>query len=218
MDDGSRDPDRDLPSIRASDNEREATVQLLQDSYAEGRLTLAEFDERTTQAYGARFQTDLAELTRDLVLAHRPSGTHPAPRHDSAPARRVSGQTGPSTSLAIMSGCERGGPWTVPDGHTTVAVMGGVELDLRQASLQTHELTIRAFSFMGGIEIVIPDDVHVDIDGVGIMGYFGEESNDGEKSRPVRQAPPGAPRIRVTGLAVWAGIAVRRVPRDPHAN
>lgn len=221
MDDGPTEPARDLPSLRASDSEREATALLLQRSYTEGRLTLAEFDERTTRAYGARFQSDLAELTRDLAPAHQGDGSrtvqHTAPVPP--PVRRVTGGSGPARSLALMGGCDRAGGWTVTDGHTAVAVMGGITLDLRQAGLQSQDVTIRAFAFMGGIEIVVPDDVHLDVDGIGVMGGFGEEPDaysGGGDRRPVRQAPPGAPRVRITGLAVWAGVGIRRVPAAPH--
>lgn len=214
-------PDRDVPSIRASDSEREATVQLLQQSYAEGRLTLAEFDDRTTSAYGARFQSDLAELTRDLSPAHSPAhppahqgdGFRPVQHTASTPARRVTGGSGPGTSIAVMSGVERTGAWTLPAEHTTVAVMGGVEIDLRAADLQARETTIRAFALWGGIEIYVPDDIHVHVEGIGLMGAFSEASANDDDHRPVRQPAPGAPVIRVVGLALMAGIEVRRVPR-----
>lgn len=219
MDDGTPDPapdpGRDLPSLRASDTERETTVMMLQNSYSEGRLTLAEFDERTTLAYAARFQSELAELTQDLPAVRSTHDDRPEVRRAELPARRVTGGSGPSTSLAVMGGVERTGVWTLPAEHTVFAMMGGIEIDLRRANLQGHETTIRAFAIMGGVEIIVPDDVHVDVEGLGVMGWFGEESGESKKDpRPVRQAPPGAPTIRVTGLALMAGIGVRRVPRD----
>ncbi|MCT1514898.1 DUF1707 SHOCT-like domain-containing protein [Dietzia cercidiphylli] len=214
MDDARSDPDRDLPSIRASDHEREATARFLQQSFSEGRLTLAEFDERTTKAYGARFQSDLAELTRDLSPARRDVRSAPAVHHDAAPARRITGGGGPSTSLAVMGGCERRGTWTVPAEHTAFALMGGVELDLREAALQAHETTIRAFAIMGGVEILVPDDIHVEVEGLGLMGGFSEASGKWKPDpRPVRQPPAGAPVVRITGLALMGGVDVRRVPR-----
>ena len=200
MDDGTPDPDRTpdaVPSLRASDAERDETARRLQDAFSEGRLTLAEFDERTTRAYAARFRDELGELTRDL-----------------SPARRDAGPgTGPSTSLAIMGGCERAGAWTLPADHTAVALMGGIEIDLREATLQSNQTTIRAFAVMGGIDILVPDDIHLEVEGLGIMGGFAEESGEwAPDPRPVRQAPPGAPRVRVTGLALMGGVGVRRVP------
>lgn len=219
MDHGIEDPDRNIPAVRASDAERHMTAQILQQAFSEGRLTMAEFDDRTAEAYQARFQTDLAKLTADISpVSQRDGGVHGLHSDtDSgrAPANRVTGGAGPSTSLAILGGCERKGPWTLPAVHTTVAIMGGVAIDLTQATLQSAETTIRAFAVWGGIEIVVPDDINVVVDGLGLMGGFAEESGNWRKDpRPVRQAPPGAPTIRITGLAVMGGIGIRRVPRD----
>ena len=55
--------------IRASDLDRERAVEALRDQYAEGRLTLEEFDERTSAAYAAKTWTDLRELTSDLPVS-----------------------------------------------------------------------------------------------------------------------------------------------------
>jgi Domain of unknown function (DUF1707) len=52
--------------IRASDQERESVVDVLRDAYADGRLTLDEFEERTSAAYAAKTWADLGELTADL--------------------------------------------------------------------------------------------------------------------------------------------------------
>jgi hypothetical protein len=52
--------------IRASDQERESVVDVLRDAYADGRLTLDEFEERTSAAYAAKMRADLKELTADL--------------------------------------------------------------------------------------------------------------------------------------------------------
>ena len=218
MDHGTPDPDRNLPEVRASDAERHETARLLQDAFAEGRLTMSEFDERTEQAYQSRFRGELAELTVDLSPARPPFDTRPEVRpgtqQDRTPANRVTGGTGTSASVAVMSGCERSGVWTVADNHTAVAVMGGIAIDLREARLQSNEITIRAFAFWGGIEILIPDDLHLVMDGFGLMGGFAEESGTWKQDpRPVRQPPPGAPTVRVTGLALMGGVGVRRVPR-----
>ncbi|OAV76712.1 DUF1707 domain-containing protein [Dietzia sp. 111N12-1] len=215
MDDAMREPDRHLPSVRASDAERDATARLLQESFSEGRLTLAEFADRTSRASAARFRSELIELTHDLPIAHHEHDSTPATRPHGAPARRVTGASGPASSLAIMGGVERAGAWTLPSVHTAFALMGGIEIDLRGASLQSHETTIRAFAIMGGIDIYVPDDVRVEVEGIGLMGGFGEESGHWKPDpRPVRQAPPGAPVIRVAGLALMGGIGVRRVPRS----
>ena len=56
-------------AVRASDAEREHTVALLQRSFAEGRLTQAELEERAGAAYTARTRAQLRDLTADLPVA-----------------------------------------------------------------------------------------------------------------------------------------------------
>lgn len=54
--------------IRASDHERDSVVDVLRDAYTDGRITLAEFEERTAAAYASKTWTDLRELTSDLPV------------------------------------------------------------------------------------------------------------------------------------------------------
>jgi hypothetical protein len=54
------------PPVRASDADREQTVALLQRSFADGRLTQAELEDRAAAAYAARTTTELHQLTIDL--------------------------------------------------------------------------------------------------------------------------------------------------------
>ncbi|HEY4464397.1 MAG TPA: DUF1707 domain-containing protein [Streptosporangiaceae bacterium] len=57
--------------IRASDDDRERTVEVLREAYAAGRLDLDEFDERTSTAYSAKTWDGLRELTSDLPAQPR---------------------------------------------------------------------------------------------------------------------------------------------------
>lgn len=70
-----RGPDPD-PPIRASDAERDRTAALLQRHFADGRLTLAELEERIAGAYDATTREQLRALTVDLPAYHvTPQGT-----------------------------------------------------------------------------------------------------------------------------------------------
>lgn len=53
-------------ALRVSDHDRNAVLRRLQRAVGEGRLTLAEFEERTEGALSARTHGDLADLTADL--------------------------------------------------------------------------------------------------------------------------------------------------------
>lgn len=52
--------------VRVSDAEREEVAQRLRAAATDGRLTLAEADERQALAYAAQFHHDLAPLSADL--------------------------------------------------------------------------------------------------------------------------------------------------------
>jgi len=54
------------PPVRATDRDRDATIDVLQESYATGRLTADEHAARVGQAMAARTYADLDRLTADL--------------------------------------------------------------------------------------------------------------------------------------------------------
>ncbi len=56
-------------AVRASDDERSQVQSVLNDAYAEGRLTRDEWDERATALAGPMTYADLARLTADLPSA-----------------------------------------------------------------------------------------------------------------------------------------------------
>jgi hypothetical protein len=202
--------DEPLPAEqrRASHADREHVAERLRDAAGDGRLTLEELEERLDAAFAARTYGELDRLTIDLP---EPDGRLPArarstPAPGAAVPRRVTGREGKRWSLALMSGCTRRGRWAVGDGHAAVAVMGGIDLDLREAELQSRRVVIRAFALMGGIDIVVPDDCVMEVSGLGLMGGFDHH----DKADP---PPAGAPVVVVQGLAVMGGVSVVRRPR-----
>ena len=118
------------------------------------------------------------------------------------PASRIGGTPRNKFSIAIMSGARRMGSWVLPRRYVAVAVMGGVELDLRAARFSEPEVTLHAYTLMGGIQITVPEDVDVDVSGIAFMGGF-----DHNASGP---GVPGAPRVKVIGFALMGGVEVRR--------
>ena len=185
--------------MRVSDSDREQAAEVLREAAGHGRITMDELDERLELAYAAKTYGDLAAVTRDLpqqgrapVMAQR------------APVSRIGGTPRSKFSVAIMSGARRTGRWVVPRSYVSVAVMGGVELDLREAQFSEPEVTIHAYTVMGGIEITVPEDIDVDVSGIAFMGGF-----DHNASGP---GVPGAPRLRVIGFALMGGVDVRRKP------
>jgi hypothetical protein len=62
---------RQDPGLRASDTERESTVELLREHGAAGRLDVEELEQRVGAAYAARTRGDLATLLDDLPRAQQ---------------------------------------------------------------------------------------------------------------------------------------------------
>jgi len=185
--------------MRVSDSDREQSADVLREAAGHGRITMDELDERLELAYAAKTYADLAAVTRDLPgPAQAPTAVQPAM------AGRIGGTPRSKFSVAIMSGARRMGRWVVPRSYVSVAVMGGVELDLREAQFAEPEVTIHAYTVMGGIEITVPGDVDVDVSGIAFMGGF-----DHNASGP---GVPGAPRVRIIGFALMGGVDVRRKP------
>ncbi len=54
------------PDLRIGDAERDLTTRQLRECFAQGRLTMDEFNDRLTKALAATTQRDLDRLTADL--------------------------------------------------------------------------------------------------------------------------------------------------------
>jgi hypothetical protein len=117
--------------------------------------------------------------------------------------RIVGGEGSSSWAVAIMSGFQRKGTWTVPKRFTCFAFWGGGEIDLREANFADGEVEINCVAIMGGVEVIVPPGVEVVVRGIGIMGGFDHR----EEGVP---REPGAPRVIVTGFAFWGGVGVER--------
>ncbi len=207
----------DPRDMRCSDTDREAVAEVLRGAMADGRLDYDELSDRLDKAYAARTYRELEPLVLDLPGA---GGVNlPAPR-PGAPARpvpaapgaldRIGGEASSGSAIAVMGGATRKGAWVVPPSFTAVAIMGGVELDLRQARFEVPSVTINAVAFWGGIEIRAPADVRVVVDGVGIMGGFeGPRDDAGDRSSD------GGVTVRVTGVALMGGVEVKRKGHGP---
>ena len=118
-----------------------------------------------------------------------------------APSREVATHVPEQTViLGLLGGGVRRGAWHPARYNYAIGVLGGAELDFRECALPPVT-DIRAFAVMGGVEIVVPPDVIVETSGVGILGGF-------EQVSTASTAPPGAPVIRVTGLAFMGGVEV----------
>jgi hypothetical protein len=186
--------------LRISDADREQVTERLREAAGEGRINLDELDARLDATYAAKTYAELEVITRDLPVEG--SASHAASGSGTLPVSRIGGTPKSRLSVAILSGARRKGTWVVPPVHTAVAFLGGVDMDLRDASFSEREVRIRVFAILGGVDIVVPDDIEVEVAGVGIMGGFDH--------RESRTGLPNAPRLRITGFAFMGGVNVKR--------
>lgn len=219
--------------MRATDDERRRAADELAAALGRGQIDLTEFDERTNRVWAARTHDDLVDPLADLVpdpmaairgqaarggdiAPVRDDARPPASSRDlSAVAKaHVTGETGGTPlSVAVMFGSELDGDWVCPPVHTSIAVMGGTDIDLRRARFTAHETRIAAFAVMGGIDVYVPEDVRVSIEGFGLMGGFDKKRSHGTTIAG-HDLPPDAPLVRITGLALMGGVDVHVVPRN----
>jgi hypothetical protein len=198
-------PDRaDRRQLRVSDADREQTAEVLRKAAGDGRITFDELDERLASAYAAKTYGDLATVTHDLPAPGPVPPADIAPSPGQFPAARLGGTPGPAVSVAVMSEAHRTGPWVVPPTYSAVAIMGSIRLDLREARFSQPEVTIQTFTLMGGVDIIVDEDVEVDVAGFGFMGTFDH--------RAAGPGGPGAPRVRIVGFALMGGVNVKRSP------
>ncbi|HTJ69664.1 MAG TPA: DUF1707 domain-containing protein [Actinospica sp.] len=194
--------------MRASDTDRERVADRLRTAAGHGRITMDELEERLDAAYAAKTYGELVPLTADLPVEDARAGLDPIapPVRSSALVVGEQQRHQRSTAIAIMSGANRGGRWIVPKRVRVFAFWGGSVIDLRDARFENGTTIITATAIMGGVQILAPEDVHVRVTGVGVMGGFAE-------SRSNAVGPDNAPVVEVRGLAFWGGVHVKHVER-----
>jgi len=168
--------------VRASDAEREATVEQLRVAAAEGRLTLEELTDRIEAAAGAVMRADLVPLTSDLpasVAVTRPPQT---------------------ANVRGVGDIKRSGAWAVPAESRFRTWFGNITLDLREAQISATETRIHARVGFGNVVLLVPEGVEVDVQAQAQIGRTTREDSAGAT---------GAPRVVLTGGTIFGDIKIR---------
>ena len=117
----------------------------------------------------------------------------------------ASGATGSTSDgvlseLAFWSGVQRRVASAAFRRADLTAVMGGIEFDLRHASLAGGEAVIDVFAMWGGIEIIVPPDWAVSNQIVPFMGGSEDKSTGTQTSQN---------RLTIRGFAIMGGIEIK---------
>lgn len=199
----------DPSQMRISHEDRHKVSELLREAAGEGRLDPDELDERLEAAYGAKVYADLVPIVSDLPGA---GSSVPAVPPAAAPMPMSAGgvpvaASRHDSSVTIMGGQSRKGVWEIGPTHTAFSLMGGVDLDLREAHFASQEVVINANTIMGGVDIYVNQWTRVTVEGVGIMGDFSQL-----KDKVAPEIHPNSPHVRIKGMALMGAVSVRRKP------
>jgi Cell wall-active antibiotics response 4TMS YvqF/Domain of unknown function (DUF1707) len=187
---------------------RDRAIAALSDAFAHDVLDVEEFERRITVAHTSEASAEILALIADLpastdAIARVPVALAPAEPETIGEAAAT------QTVYAIMGGVDRRGAWTVPRRWRVIAMMGGAQLDLREARFPAGVIDLEVKAVFGGVQIIVPPGLAVEVHGTAIMGGF----------QNVNRAPahpdPGAPLLRVHGIAIMGGVDIHmRLPGE----
>jgi hypothetical protein len=178
--------------IRASDAERDATLERLSAATGDGRLTLEEFSQRMDRAATAKTRAELGRLVADLPT-------------DVGAARGAVAERGPgrpSWHISPIGGLSVSGPWRMERSVVVVSLIGGADLDLSQAQLAAPEVTLTKVSLLGGVSIAVPPGIRVDASGFSLIGGTSVDAGP--------EPGPGAPTVRIRAFSLLGGTRIYR--------
>jgi hypothetical protein len=188
--------------------ERERVVQTLSAHFANDQLTLTEFEQRLERAYNLAAVDQLRSLVADLpaLVSSQTAEGATVP----GPALVPSSEVPPRGAIfSVMGGHERTGSWIVPRQLKVFVLMGGGEIDLREARFGPGITEIEIFVMMGGVSIIVPPGVRVESIGAAFMGGFELKAGDATALSAAH------PILRLSGLAIMGGVETEtRLPGE----
>jgi len=129
--------------------------------------------------------------------------------------RILLGHKGGEARTAIMGSVEKkNGPWKLVSGSYQ-AIMGGIELDLRQAQIAEKVTKLELTAIMGSIKITVPANLAVICQGSVILGgldLLGKQSGGVISNLKAEQGDPAAAEkvVRINCTALMGGIEIKR--------
>jgi predicted membrane protein len=123
--------------------------------------------------------------------------------------RLADGTSGASSSSSVDADVVLGSREETMDsqefeGGDIRCVMGGFNLDLRDARIRGDEAVLRVRAVMGGIELYVPDDWQIVVKGNPMLGAFENKTRQRQAS-----TTGDAPRLVIEGSVVMGGVEIK---------
>ena len=197
MSEGEQGPEPSAPTSgmqpRAGDAEREQAAEKLRVAAGEGRIDLAELEERLERAYHAKTYAELDALLADLP-DKRPTVALASP--------------GAETMLLKTHGSnvKQNGRWTVPQRIVAECGVPNIVIDFTEAACAHREITVEARCGLGNIKLIVQRGWTVRVDG---------SSTNTSRISNKADAPtdPSAPTITLIGHPRAGYIRIRQPRR-----
>ncbi len=140
-------------------NTRQVTIDTLCEHFANDVMSVEEFERRVDAAHSATSVDALKKLLRDLRGGGLPVVVEPQTTPTPAPSPQYTvtsaGQVKKTGFIvAIMGGSTRRGRWSPASKNYSIAVMGGCELDFRDALMGPGLTELQVFTVCGGVEVI----------------------------------------------------------------
>ena len=105
-------------------------------------------------------------------------------------------------NFAFMSGVRRSIVSKEFRGGELTAIMGGCEIDLRDAAIKDDEAILDVFTLMGGIELRVPADWKVIVNAIPIMGGIDDKTYIQPEGKSFK-------RLVLTGNIIMGGVEIK---------
>ena len=190
---------------------RERAVEVLMEHFSNDVMDLEEFEGLLDAVNGCSTASELRELLRKLPpLESSNPATYMIPAQGGEPvvvdADRVRDH---GFLISVLGGTDRAGRWIPARKTFAVGVLGGISLDFREALLGPGMTDLNVLAVLGGVEIIVPPGMDVEVDGMALCSGFEDQTD-----APLRR-DPDVPTLRVRGLALLGGVGVEvRLPGE----
>lgn len=174
---------------------RDTTIKRLEYNYAHGFMTLEEFEKRLEKAIHSPDADIIVNLCSDLKNN---------PDNASEPEKSfLNSGTIPEeeTFVGILSGINRKGKWKPARKNKVLVILGGIDLDFSEAELAPGVTDFEFFCAMGGLDLIVPPGINVEVSGIPIMG--------GIENKLPGDHYAGQPTIRLHGIILMGGVNIK---------